>query len=51
MKARTSLAFYVAEIALSFISSWSACGLYVAVAIVWLIPDRRIERAVGRGSD
>ena len=51
VKARTSLAFYVAAIALSFISSWIACGLYVAVAIVWLLPDRRIERAVGRRSD
>jgi uncharacterized membrane protein len=44
VKARTSLAFYAAAIALSFISSWLAYGLYVAVAIVWLIPDRRIER-------
>jgi len=51
VKARTSLVFYVVAIALSFISSWMACGLYVAVAIFWLIPDRRIERAVGRGSD
>ena len=50
-KARTSLALYVAAIGLSFISSWMAWALYVAVAIVWLIPDRRIERAVGRGSD
>ena len=51
VKTRTSLAFYVAAIALSFVSSWIACGLYVAVVIVWLIPDRRIERAIGRGSD
>src|SRR5262249_10815997 len=51
VKARTSLALYVVAIALSLISSWIAWGLYVAVAIVWLIPDRRIERAVGPGSD
>jgi uncharacterized membrane protein len=51
VKARTSLALYVVAIALSFISSWIAWGLYVVVAIVWLIPDRRIERAVGPGSD
>jgi uncharacterized membrane protein len=50
VKARTSLALYVVAIALSFISSWIAWGLYVAVAIVWLIPDRRIERAIGPGS-
>jgi uncharacterized membrane protein len=47
VKARTSLAFYVAAIALSFISSWIACGLYVLVAILWLVPDRRIEQVVG----
>jgi TMEM175 potassium channel family protein len=47
VKARTSLAFYAAAIALSFISSWIACGLYVLVAILWLVPDRRIEQVVG----
>jgi len=47
VKARTSLAFYVAAIALSFINSWIACGLYVLVAILWLVPDRRIEQVVG----
>ena len=51
VKARTSLAFYVAAIALSFINSWIACGLYVLVAIFWLVPDRRIEQVVGRGAD
>lgn len=34
---------YTAAIALSFVSSWIAEALYVAVAILWLIPDRRIE--------
>jgi len=51
VKARTSLAFYVAAIALSFISSWIACALYVLVAILWLVPDRRIEQVVGRGAE
>ena len=51
VKARTSLAFYGAAIALSFINSWIACGLYVLVAIFWLVPDRRIEQVVGRGAD
>jgi hypothetical protein len=41
----------VAAIALSFITSWIACGLYVLVAILWLVPDRRIEQVVGRGAD
>jgi TMEM175 potassium channel family protein len=51
VKARTSLAFYGAAIALSFINSWIAYGLYVLVAIFWLVPDRRIEQVVGRGAD
>jgi uncharacterized membrane protein len=43
-KGKVSMVFYVAAIPLSFISSWLACTLYVLVAIMWLIPDRRIER-------
>jgi uncharacterized membrane protein len=43
-KGKVSMVFYVAAIPLSFISSWLACVLYVLVAIMWLIPDRRIER-------
>ncbi len=34
---------YLAAIILAFISSWIAMILYVLVAILWLIPDRRIE--------
>ncbi len=29
----------------SFVSSWFACALYIAVAMIWLIPDRRIEKS------
>ena len=45
-KGKVSLLFYVAAIPLSFAARWLACALYVAVAVVWLIPDRRIERAL-----
>jgi uncharacterized membrane protein len=38
-----SLYIYTAAIALAFIASWIAAALYVVVAIMWLIPDRRIE--------
>jgi hypothetical protein len=34
---------YIAAIPLSFANSWFACGLYVLVAVMWLIPGRRIE--------
>jgi uncharacterized membrane protein len=43
-KGKVSVVFYVLAIPLSFVSSWLACALYVLVAIMWLIPDRRIER-------
>jgi uncharacterized membrane protein len=45
-KGKASLALYAAAIPLAFVSAWLSCALYVTVAITWLIPDRRIERAL-----
>jgi len=45
-KGKASLALYAAAIALSFVNRWIACGIYVLVALIWLIPDRRIERTL-----
>ena len=45
-KAKLSLVLYVAAIPLSFAYSWMASALYVFVALLWLIPDRRIEKAL-----
>ncbi len=45
-KARLSLVFYLLAIAATFWFSWLAQALYVAVAILWLVPDRRIEHAL-----
>jgi uncharacterized membrane protein len=42
-KGLRSLYIYSAAIPLAFIASWIAALLYVAVAIMWLVPDRRIE--------
>jgi len=39
-----SLAMYGAAIPLAFVSRWIALGIYIAVAITWLVPDKRIER-------
>jgi uncharacterized membrane protein len=44
IKGRTSIAFYVVGIALSLWHAWLAVAVYVLVAIMWVIPDRRIER-------
>jgi uncharacterized membrane protein len=45
-KGKVSVVFYAVAIPLSFVNSWLACALYVLVAVMWLIPDRRIERAL-----
>ena len=45
-KGKVSLAIYTVAIPLAFANLWLALSLYVLVAIMWLIPDRRIERAI-----
>jgi len=37
---------YAIAIPLAFVSAWLAYGLYVFVAVMWLIPDRRIEKTL-----
>jgi TMEM175 potassium channel family protein len=46
-KGKVSLLCYLLAIPLAFVSPLIANGLYVAVAMIWLIPDRRIERLLG----
>ncbi|MEO6340452.1 MAG: TMEM175 family protein [Caulobacteraceae bacterium] len=46
LKGKLSLVFYVAGIAAAFVYPPVAMALYVAVALIWFIPDRRIERAM-----
>jgi uncharacterized membrane protein len=45
-KGRLSVVLYGAAMPLAFVQPLLACALYVVVAIVWLIPDRRIEKAM-----
>jgi uncharacterized membrane protein len=45
-KGKMSLAAYSVAIPLSFVQPWVACACYVGVAIMWLIPDPRIEKAL-----
>jgi uncharacterized membrane protein len=42
-KGKISIVLYVAGIALAFIVPWASIALYVLVAAMWFIPDRRIE--------
>jgi uncharacterized membrane protein len=44
-----SLLLYVAGICLSFVAPWLACAIYAFVAVIWLIPDQRIEKALAGG--
>jgi uncharacterized membrane protein len=47
-KGKVSLVLYLIAIALAFVNSWIAGGLYVFVALLWFIPDPRIERELGK---
>jgi len=44
LKGRLSPVIYLAGIALSFLASWPAVAAFVTAALVWLVPDRRVER-------
>jgi uncharacterized membrane protein len=46
MKGKASPVIYATGIALAFFSRWLGLALYVVVALMWLIPDRRVERTV-----
>jgi uncharacterized membrane protein len=48
LKGKASLVIYAAAIALAFENAQISCALYVLVAAIWLIPDRRIEKTLGK---
>ena len=43
-KGTISVVLYVAAVALAFVHAWIPLALYAAVALIWLVPDRRFER-------
>jgi uncharacterized membrane protein len=45
-KGKLSVALYAVAIPLSFLNRWIALFIYIAVAVMWLVPDRRIERTL-----
>src|SRR5665213_55755 len=45
-KGKLSPVLYLAAIPLAFVSVWISNGLFIFVAFLWLVPDRRIERAL-----
>jgi uncharacterized membrane protein len=48
-KGKISVLLYAAAVMLAFVDAWLSIALYVLVAVMWLIPDRRIEKAMRDG--
>lgn len=51
LKGKASFGLYLAAPPLAFYNRWIALGIYIFVALMWLIPDRRIEAYVAKGLD
>lgn len=51
VKGKLSPLLYLVAIPLAFLDRWLATALYVVVALMWLIPDRRLERFVAAQAD
>lgn len=48
LKGKISLVCYVLAVALAFVNQWISDALYVFVALMWLVPDRRIESKINK---
>lgn len=47
VKGKVSIALYIVGILISYFNSWVSFGLYCVVAIIWFVPDARIEKRIG----
>jgi uncharacterized membrane protein len=47
IKGKLSLAIYATGVAFAFVQPFASIALYVLVAMIWFIPDRRVERTLG----
>ncbi len=48
-KGKMSITFYVLALGLTLVNQWISFGVYAFVALLWLVPDRRIEKVLGHG--
>jgi uncharacterized membrane protein len=48
LKGKLSPLLYAFAVAAAFVWPWASIAIYVFVALMWLVPDRRIENAIGR---
>jgi uncharacterized membrane protein len=51
LKGKVSILLYAIAIALAFVNQWISDAIYVSVAAIWFIPDRRIERRIDHQSE
>jgi uncharacterized membrane protein len=51
VKGKASPLLYCIGIGLSFANRWLGIAVYVAVALMWLVPDRRVERTITAAND
>ncbi len=47
LKGKISPVVYIVAVPIAFVNHWVALALYIAVALMWLVPDRRIESRFG----
>jgi uncharacterized membrane protein len=47
-KGKISVVLYVVAVAVAFVAAWLSVALFVLVAVLWLVPDPRIEKTVSR---
>ncbi len=46
LKGKVSVTAYVVALAFAFVFPWLSVGLFVTVALIWFVPDRRVERVI-----
>jgi uncharacterized membrane protein len=46
LKGKLSPVLYATAIGLSFLNRWLPLAIYIVVALMWLVPDRRVERTI-----
>ncbi|HEY1673138.1 MAG TPA: TMEM175 family protein [Streptosporangiaceae bacterium] len=51
VKGKASVVLYIIGIGLSFLDRWLGLAVYVVVACLWLVPDRRVSRTMMSGPD
>jgi uncharacterized membrane protein len=49
IKGKLSLILYAAGIALAFLNPWLSIAIYAFIAVIWFVPDRRIEKILREG--